>query len=137
MLSMLLLQVKKPTHQSNECEISIGTSGKKFTIKLTMAVVANGQFLGGGFKVAPHASMSDGLLDLVILKDSGSLKMIDELINMKDGDYSEEDNIIYRQVRKVTITSKERDVTVTVDGEPIGILPATFEVIPQALTLRM
>jgi diacylglycerol kinase family enzyme len=56
---------------------------------------------------------------------------------MKDGDYKEEDNIIYRQVRQVTITSKERDVTVTVDGEPIGILPATFEVIPQALTLRM
>src|SRR5918999_3193109 len=126
-----------PTYQSNECEISIGTNGKKFAIKMTMAVVANGQFLGGGFKVAPHASMSDGLLDLVILKDSGSLKMIDELINMKDGDYKEEDNIIYRQVRQVTITSKERDVTVTVDGEPIGILPATFEVIPHALTVKM
>jgi diacylglycerol kinase (ATP) len=126
-----------PTYQSNECEISINNDSKKFAVKMTMAVVANGQFLGGGFKAAPHANMSDGLLDLVVLKDSGSLKMIDELINMKDGDYKEEDNIIYRQVREVTITSKERDVTVTVDGEPIGILPATFEVIPQALTLRM
>ena len=126
-----------PTYQSNECEISITNDSKKFAIKMTMAVVANGQFLGGGFKAAPHANMSDGLLDLVVLKDSGSLKMIDELINMKDGDYKEEDNIIYRQVRKVAIKSKERDVTVTVDGEPIGILPATFEVIPQALTLRM
>jgi YegS/Rv2252/BmrU family lipid kinase len=126
-----------PTYQSNECEISVNNDSKKFAVKMTMAVVANGQFLGGGFKAAPHANMSDGLLDLVVLKDSGSLKMIDELINMKDGDYKEEDNIIYRQVRQVTITSKERDVTVTVDGEPIGILPATFEVIPQALTLRM
>ena len=126
-----------PTYQSNECEISIGNNRKKFAIKMTMAVVANGQFLGGGFKVAPHASMSDGLLDLVVLKDSGSLKMIDELINMKDGDYKEEDNITYRQTTKVSLTSKERDVTVTVDGEPIGILPATFEVIPHALTIRM
>src|SRR5918999_1134075 len=126
-----------PTYQSNECEISIGTSGKKFTIKLTMAVVANGQLLGGGFKVAPHASMSDGLLDLVILKDSGSLKMIDELINMKDGDYAKEDKITYRQTTKVSLISKERDVTVTLDGEPIGILPATFEIIPHALTVKM
>ncbi len=126
-----------PTYQSNECEISVNNDSTKFAVKLTLAVVANGQFLGGGFKAAPRANMSDGLLDLVVLKDSGSLKMIDELLNMKDGDYKEEDNIIYRQVRKVTITSKERDVTVTVDGEPIGILPATFEVIPQALTLRM
>jgi diacylglycerol kinase (ATP) len=126
-----------PTYQSNECEISIGNNGKKFAIKMTMAVVANGQFLGGGFKVAPHANMSDGLLDLVILKDSGSLKMIDELINMKDGDYKEEDNITYRQTTKLSLISKERDVTVTVDGEPIGILPATFEVIPHALTVKM
>src|ERR671918_46511 len=126
-----------PTYQSNECEISIGNNGKKFAIKMTMAVVANGQFLGGGFKVAPHANMSDGLLDLVILKDSGSLKMIDELINMKDGDYKEEDNITYRLTTKLSLISKERDVTVTVDGEPIGILPATFEVIPHALTVKM
>jgi diacylglycerol kinase family enzyme len=104
---------------------------------MTMGVVANGQFLGGGFKVAPYATMSDGLLDLVILKDSGSLKMVDELLNMKDGDYKDEDNIMYRQARKVSLRSKERDVTVTVDGEPIGILPATFEVIPNALTVRM
>lgn len=81
--------------------------------------------------------MSDGKLDFVILKDSGSLKMIDELINMKDGDYSEEDNIFYTQVRQVSIASKERDVTVSIDGEPIGILPATFEIIPDALTIRM
>jgi diacylglycerol kinase (ATP) len=126
-----------PTYQSNECEITIGNGGKKFAIKMTMAVVANGQFLGGGFKVAPHANMSDGLLDLVILRDSGSLKMIGELINMKDGDYKEEENIIYRQTTKVSLVSKERDVTVTVDGEPIGILPATFEVIPHALTVKM
>jgi diacylglycerol kinase (ATP) len=126
-----------PTYQSNECEISIGNNGKKFAIKMTMAVVANGQFLGGGFKVAPHANMSDGLLDLVVLKDSGSLKMVDELINMKDGDYKEEDNITYRQTTKVSLISKERDVAVTVDGEPIGILPATFEVIPHALTVKM
>jgi len=126
-----------PTYQSNECEISIDNGREKFAVKMTMAVAANGQFLGGGFKAAPHADMSDGLLDLVILKDSGSLKMVDELINMRDGDYKEEDNIIYKQVKKVIITSKERDVTVTVDGEPIGVLPATFEVIPNALTVRM
>jgi diacylglycerol kinase (ATP) len=126
-----------PTYQSNECTVSIDNNRKKFAIKMTIGVVANGQFLGGGFKIAPHATMSDGLLDLVILKDSGSLKMVDELLNMKDGDYKDEDNIMYRQARKVSLRSKERDVTVTVDGEPIGILPATFELIPQALTVRM
>jgi diacylglycerol kinase family enzyme len=56
---------------------------------------------------------------------------------MKEGDYQEEDKIFYGQAKKVMVKSKERDVTVTVDGEPIGILPATFEVLPNALTVKM
>jgi diacylglycerol kinase (ATP) len=126
-----------PAYQSNECEISLDNGKRKFKAKITMTIVANSQFLGGGFKAAPKADMSDGKLDFVILKDSGSLKMIDELVNMKDGDYSEEDNIFYTQVKQVSIASKERDVTVAIDGEPIGVLPATFEIIPNALTIRM
>jgi len=126
-----------PAYQSNECEVSLDNGKRKFKANMTMTIVANGQFLGGEFKAAPKADMSDGKLDLVILKDSGSLKMIDELVNMKEGDYSEEDNIFYTQVKQVSIASKERDVTVAIDGEPIGILPATFEIIPNALTIRM
>jgi diacylglycerol kinase family enzyme len=39
-----------------------------------MAVVANGKFLGGGFNAAPRAKITDGKLDVVIMKSSGSLK---------------------------------------------------------------
>lgn len=126
-----------PAYQSNECDISLDNGQRKFRAKMTMTIVANGQFLGGGFKTAAKADMSDGKLDLVILKDSGSFKLLDELVNMKDGDYSEEGNIFYTQVKRVSISSKQRDVTVTIDGEPIGILPATFEIMPNALTIRM
>ena len=128
-----------PTYQSNMCEIllSTGRNRRKIVTNMTMAMVSNGKYLGGGFKAAPKADMADGLLDVVVLKDSGSLKVLDELVNMKEGDYQEEDKIFYGQARKVTIKSKERDVTVTVDGEPIGILSATFEVLPNALTIKM
>ena len=126
-----------PSYQSNECEISLDNGQRKFRAKMTMTIIANSQFLGGEIKAAPKADMSDGKLDFVILKDSVGLKMIDELVNMKDGDYSEEDNIFYTQVKQVSIASKERDVTVAIDGEPIGVLPATFEIIPNALRIRM
>jgi diacylglycerol kinase (ATP) len=102
-----------------------------------MCVIANGRYLGGGFMAAPKARFSDGLLDMVILKDSGSLKMLDDFINIKDGNYVNEPDIIYRQAKKVSIKSKERDVTVAIDGEPIGILPATFVVFKNALTIRI
>lgn len=122
-----------PAYESNFCDLFI--DGRKKSINMTMGVVANGKFLGGGFMAAPEASVSDGLLDLLILKDSGSLKMLDELVNIKTGNYAGEDNILYAKAKKVLIKSKERKVTVTIDGEPVGILPAAFQMLPKALTV--
>jgi diacylglycerol kinase (ATP) len=131
------LAVTLPYYESNLCEISVDNGRENIITKMTMCIIANGKYLGGGFRAAPRASVSDGLLDIVILKDSGSLKMLDDFINIKDGDYANEPDILYRQARKVSIKSRERDVTVAFDGEPIGILPATFKVLKRALNIRM
>ena len=131
------LALTLPYYESNLCEVSIDDGRENILTKMTMCVIANGRYLGGGFMAAPKANVSDGLLDIVILKDSGSLKMLDDLVNIKDGDYANEPDILYRQAKKVSIKSKERDVTVAIDGEPIGILPATFEILKRSLTIRM
>ena len=102
-----------------------------------MAIVANGKFLGGGFNAAPKASMSDGLLDLIIMKNSGSLKMLQRLVEMKgDSHYTQEEDILYYQASQVAILPKNRNVTVSLDGEPVGILPAIFKVYHNALTIK-
>jgi diacylglycerol kinase (ATP) len=125
-----------PAYESNLCTITLDRNPRKtFDTKMTMGVVANGRFLGGGFLAAPNADMSDGLLDVVILKDSGSLKILDELVNLKSGDHFDDDNIMYAQAKSVSIESKERDISVTLDGEPIGILPAVFHVFHHALNV--
>jgi diacylglycerol kinase (ATP) len=45
--------------------------------------------------------------------------------------------IFHLQAKNASIISKERDVTVAVDDEPIGVLPATFQVIKNVLNLSM
>jgi len=126
-----------PTYESNLCNFSVDDGRQNILTKMTMGVVANGRYLGGGFQAAPQASISDGLLDLTILKNSGSFKMLDEFVSMKGDDgYKHEDDILYLQAKKVSIKSKERDITVTVDGEPIGVLPGTFQVYQNALNLK-
>ena len=126
-----------PGYESNLCEVIVDDGREKVLLKMTMGIIANGKFIGGGFMAAPQASVSDGLLDIVILKDSDSITMLDELVNMKSGKYSDESDIFYMQSRKVSIHSKGRDVPVTIDGEPIGILPATFQILEKALTVGM
>jgi diacylglycerol kinase family enzyme len=58
-----------------------------------------------------------------------------------DGDeYTDDGNILYTRAKKVAMKSVEqekKDVTVVIDGEPIGILPATFQVHSNALNLKM
>jgi diacylglycerol kinase (ATP) len=127
-----------PTYESNLCEVSVDDGRQSLLSKMTMGIVANGRYLGGGFRAAPQASVTDGLLDITILKNSGSLKMLDEFVDMKgDSDnLQENNNIFYMQAKKVSIKSKERDITVTLDGEPIGILPATFQVYQNALSIK-
>jgi len=138
-----------PTYSSNVCELSVDEGRKRLITKMTMAVIDNGRFLGGGFMAASKAHIADGLLDIVILKNSGSLKMLDEFVKMRgeddnsnnDGDeYTDDGNILYTRAKKVSMKSVEqekKDVTVVIDGEPIGILPATFQVHSNALNLKM
>ena len=86
-----------PTYSSNVCELSVDEGRKKLITKMTMAVIANGRFLGGGFMAASKAHIADGLLDIVILKNSGSLKMLDEFVKMRgEDDNSNNDGDEYR-----------------------------------------
>lgn len=125
-----------PTYESNECDI-IMDGGRKITSNVTMAVVANGKFLGGGFNVAPRADISDGKLDVVIMKNSGSLKMLQKLVEMKgDSEYLQEEDILYYQASQVTFLPKDRNMIVSLDGEPVGILPAIFKLYSRALTIK-
>ena len=89
-----------PTYQSNLCDISVyngqdTNDNNNILTKMTMCIIANGKYLGGGLTAAPQASVSDGLLDIVILKDSGSVKMLKELASMKkmkkNGGYTGDD----------------------------------------------
>jgi diacylglycerol kinase (ATP) len=122
-----------PTYQSNQCEVSLNDGDWRMFPHITICMVSNGAYLGGGFKMAPRADTSDGLLDLTIVKDSGSFKLLTQLFNMKTGKFANDAKVQYEQSKKIAIRSAERDVAITVDGEPTGFLPSVFEIVPKAL----
>jgi diacylglycerol kinase family enzyme len=140
-----------PTFKSDVCEISIGLNREngiddKVITKMTMGVIANGKFLGGGVQAATNANVNDGLLDIVIIRNSDGLGIVNEIINLKIDDQSKSEgeggaignNIYYTQSKNVSITSSgEKNIIVTVDGEPVGILPAFFKIFPSFLNIRI
>ena len=96
-------------------------------------LVANGRTIGGGTPVAPHANPEDGLLDVVVVREGGALDIARLTAKAyATADYTEDDKIIHRRVRRVTVAS-EPGMLFNVDGEAHTREPVTFEVVPGAL----
>jgi diacylglycerol kinase (ATP) len=83
-----------------------------------MISVANGQRYGGGFLVAPRASVTDGLLDINIVGKISPLKRIKYLPVIEKGKHLDLPFIKYKQAEKVTIRS-EMPLHAHLDGEYI------------------
>ena len=98
-------------------------------------VVANGQFFGGGMKIAPKAAPTDGLLDIQV-EHARKREAIAMMPKVFKGEHVPHPDIEeYKRVR-CSITS-ERELPIEADGEVLGTTPATFEVIPEAIALKV
>jgi diacylglycerol kinase family enzyme len=103
---------------------------------INTVALANGRFFGGGMQVAPHAQLDDGLLDVIQI---GAVGLADFILwgrRFYQGTHLDHPLIQFRQARTVHARSQAQ-VAVEADGEPIGILPATFTVLPQAVRVLM
>jgi len=96
--------------------------------------VTNGRFTGGGMHIAPRASMNDGLLDVVITGDVGKLRALSLLPFLYRNRILERKGVTWRQCRR-TVLDSSQDVPVAADGELVGQLPATFDMMPGAIQI--
>lgn len=107
---------------------------------ISTLAVANGQYFGGGMRVAPHASPDDGLFDVIIMGGTPKHRALADLKLMYTGEHLNIPGV--RALRGAKIMAAPvaetmgRPVLIEVDGESAGQLPATFEILPRALNLR-
>jgi YegS/Rv2252/BmrU family lipid kinase len=106
--------------------------GEPWRIHLNNAWVANGQYSGSGIRMAPHARLDDGLLDVVAIAHTGFAQRVGLLRKLRSGDFTDQPGVTYKTARRVEARSEETTL-IEVEGEPIGMLPATFEITGQRL----
>jgi diacylglycerol kinase (ATP) len=99
-------------------------------------IVANGNWHGGGMKLAPEARQDDGLFDVVTIGDVSKLDFLTTAPKLYSGRYVEHPKVELLQSSTVTVGADE-PLPLEVDGEPIGTTPARFEVVPATLRLRV
>ncbi len=107
---------------------------------ISTVAVANGQFFGGGMRVAPQARPDDGMFDVIIMGGTSKAQALAEMNKIYTGEHLKNPDVRALRGRKVVAAPVAETgghaVLIEVDGECAGRLPATFELLPRALNLR-
>lgn len=101
--------------------------------------VCNARFFGGGMKIAPDAKINDGFLDVVNIGDIKTAKILLNAHKLYNGTHLEMTEVKATHARRVEVApaDKSQEIRIEIDGELPGRLPATFEILPNALAVRV
>ncbi len=123
---------------------------KRFPLKITVpgcpsgmhwdancVAICNGHSWGGGIKVARQANLSDGFLDIIVVHDFSKVEFIKGINQVRENETAEFEGISTIRATNVEISCEDpkRKILVDADGGWAGLLPAKFEVVPNAVNL--
>jgi YegS/Rv2252/BmrU family lipid kinase len=130
-----LVSILKNIVSYHEKNYNFQFDGENFSRDCLLISVANAKRYGGGFMVAPRASLKDELLDINIIGHISPLNRIRFLPVIEKGEHLDQSFADYRQTPSIRITSAQ-PVHAHMDGEyffeksfEVTILPKRFSFI--------
>jgi YegS/Rv2252/BmrU family lipid kinase len=113
--------------------------GRERHLTVSNLCIANARYFGGGMKVAPNAKLDDGQFDVITIRDMSTLRILTNAHKLYSGKHLAMEEVYQARARIVTArpARKNEEVVIEIDGELPGRLPATFEILPKALCVRL
>jgi diacylglycerol kinase (ATP) len=93
---------------------------------------ANGRTSGGGMTVCADASLKDGLLDMLAIREGTGLDLATLTVDYLTSDIRENDLVFHRRCRSVKVRSS-RPIPISTDGDPADATSIELVVKPQAI----
>ncbi len=117
-------------HRSQQ--VALELDGSRREARMSLILVCNGQFTGGGMWVAPGAAPDDGRFDVVATDGLTALEILWHAPSIYRGTHLRLRQVSLHRAATLSVDSPQR-FPVVADGEPIGECPAQFRVLPGAL----
>ena len=116
-------QTIKNFFKAKPYNFEITCNGKTFSTKAFFLSIANSNQFGNSIIIAPKASLSDGLLDIVIVNKAGKFSLIFKLLqHLRSGKIATVRNtdktIHYFHTKKISISNPD-NAPFHIDGEPM------------------
>lgn len=106
-------------------DYTLTLDGVEHRERAMLVAVANNVSFGGGMKVAPDASLDDGLFDVVYVKPLGRLAFLRIYPRVFAGTHVTDPRVVVQRARSVRIGAA--GVVAYADGERIAPLPVDIE----------
>jgi diacylglycerol kinase (ATP) len=106
--------------------------GERIELEAMLVVVGNSVAYGGGMKVLPQARVTDGCLDVCIVRALSTGAFLRAFPKVYVGKHATHPSVTMLRGRRLAVEADRRSL-VFADGERVGPLPAIFEVQPAAL----
>lgn len=107
--------------------------GANWSGRALFVAVANARSYGSGVLIAPPAKMDDGLLDVVIVGDVGLIRLLEAIpIVLTTGDLRGFQEVMRHRCKRAALRA-DQAARVHGDGEALGVAPAEFEILPEAI----
>jgi diacylglycerol kinase (ATP) len=134
------LSTLRTTLSSENTELHIQMDDQRERrLRVVNFCVANARYFGGGMKIAPDARINDGLFDCIVIGDLSAMDILSNGYKLYTGTHLNLEQVYHAHARRIIIRpaeSEQSPVTIEVDGELPGHLPASFEIVPGALRVR-
>jgi YegS/Rv2252/BmrU family lipid kinase len=115
---------------------TVDVDGARTEFRGWCVAAANSGFYGGGMRMAPHARLDDGALDVVLVGECSTLRFLRTLPKVFRGAHVREPNVTELRGAEVRV-SADRPFSVFADGDPIGNVPITLRAVPAALRVLL
>ena len=98
-----------------------------------MICACNGRYYGGGFNPVPDADPTDGLMDVLVIRDVSRLKVLTVIGKFKDGHYKDYPDLIrHFRTNWLKITC-DGPTAVNLDGELRTAQEVVFQIAEEKL----